>query len=190
MQLGRGGWLILLLFAAVASSVVFMLAPDRLAPPDTNIRTEQGYYVKQARLTGTGTDGQILYSIDTRTARQNLDDGTISLEDVAVNYSPAAQIPWDLRATRGQIPQDSNIIQLSGDVLVTSTGTDAANRRQAPLTIQTDYLELDPDTYIATTKRLVAIYRSRDTLHARGMRVYLKQDRLQLDSEVRGNFLP
>jgi LPS export ABC transporter protein LptC len=56
--------------------------------------------------------------------------------------------------------------------------------------IRTDYLELDPDTYIATTNRHVVIQRARDTLHARGMRVYLKQDRLQLDSEVRGYFLP
>ena len=59
-----------------------------------------------------------------------------------------------------------------------------------PLTIRTDYLELDPDTYIATTNRRVVMERSRDTLHARGMRVYLKQDRLQLDAEVRGIFLP
>lgn len=190
MRIGRGSWLIILALAAVGSSVVFMLTPDRQSPPDKRIRTEQGYYVKEGRLTGTGADGRILYSITTRVARQNLADGTIAMQEVAVNYMPAAGIPWDMHATRGQIPQDSNIIQLSGDVLVTSTAATAANRRQAPLTIRTDYLELDPDTYIATTDRHVAIQRSRDTLYGRGMRVYLKQDRLQLESEVRGNFLP
>lgn len=189
MRPGRGSWLIILLLAAIASSVVFMLSPDRQSPPETKIRSEQGYYIKEGRLTGTGTDGQILYSITARVARQNLDDGAIAMQEVAVNYAPTAGIPWDMRATRGQIPEDSNIIQLSGDVLVTSAAV-AANHRQVPLTIRTDYLELDPDTYIATTNRRVVIERSRDTLHARGMRVYLKQDRLQLDSEVRGNFLP
>ena len=39
-------------------------------------------------------------------------------------------------------------------------------------------------------ERMVAVERSRDTLLARGMRVYLKQDRLQFQSEVRGRFLP
>jgi LPS export ABC transporter protein LptC len=190
MRPGRGSWLITLMLAAVASSVIFMLTPDRQPPPDKKIRTEQGYYVRDARLTGTGADGQILYSVSTKAARQNLDDGTISMQEVAVNYAPAAAIPWDMRATRGQIPRDSNIIQLSGDVLVTSTVAAAADHRQAPLMIRTDYLELDPDTYIATTNRHVVIQRARDTLHARGMRVYLKQDRLQLDSEVRGYFLP
>lgn len=190
MRPGRGSWLIILLIAAIASSVIFMLAPDRQPLPQTKLRSEQGYYVRDGTLTGTGADGRILYRITTRTARQNLDDGTISMQQVAVSYAPAAEIPWDMRATRGQILPDSNIIQLSGDVLVTSMAAATANRGQAPLTIRTDYLELDPDTYIATTNRRVAIKRSRDTLNARGMRVYLKQDRLQLDSEVRGNFLP
>jgi LPS export ABC transporter protein LptC len=189
MRPGRGSWLIILLIAAISSSVIFMLAPARQPPSQTNLRTEQGYYVREGTLTGTGADGRILYRITTQAARQNLDDGTISMQEVAVRYAPAADIPWDLRATRGQIPRDSNIIKLSGDVLITSMVA-AANHGQVPLTIRTDYLELDPDTYIATTNRHVAIERSRDTLQARGMRVYLKQDRLQLDSEVRGNFLP
>jgi LPS export ABC transporter protein LptC len=190
MRVGRGSWLIILLIAAIASSVIFMLAPDRQPPPDTSVRTEQGYYIREGTLTGTGADGRILYRITTRAARQNLDDGVVSMQEVAVNYAPAAEIPWDMRATRGQIPQDSNIIQLSGDVLVTSRAEATANHGQAPLTIRTDYLELDPDTYVATTDRHVAMERLRDTLHARGMRVYLKQDRLQLQSEVRGTFLP
>ncbi|MCL4780080.1 MAG: LPS export ABC transporter periplasmic protein LptC [Gammaproteobacteria bacterium] len=190
MRPGRGSWLIILLLAAIASSVIVMLTPDRQAPARTENRAEQGYYVREGTLTGTGPDGRMLYHITTKAARQNLDDGTIALEEVAVHYMPAARIPWDMRASSGQIPRDSNIIQLSGDVLVTSTASATANDRQVPLTIRTDYLELDPDTYIATTNRHVAIERSRDTLHARGMRVYLKQDRLQLESEVRGNFLP
>lgn len=190
MRPGRGSWLIILLLAAIASSVFVMLTPDRPAPASTETRAEQGYYVREGTLTGTGPDGRMLYRITTQAARQNLDDGTISMEEVAVRYMPAARIPWDMRASNGQIPRDSNIIQLSGDVLVTSTASAAADDRQVPLTIRTDYLELDPDTYIATTDRQVAIERSRDTLHARGMRVYLKQDRLQLEAEVRGNFLP
>ena len=190
MRPGRGSWLTILLIAAIASSVIFMLAPGRQPLPQTKLRSEQGYYVRDSTLTGTGADGRILYRITTRAARQNLDDGTISMQDVALSYAPAAQIPWDMRATRGQILPDSNIIQLSGDVLVTSMATAATNRGQSPLTIRTDYLELDPDTYIATTNRRVVMERSRDTLHARGMRVYLKQDRLQLDAEVRGIFLP
>jgi hypothetical protein len=91
MRPGRGSWLIILLIAAIASSVIFMLAPARQPPAQTRLRTEQGYYVREGTLTGTGADGRILYRITTQAARQNLDDGTISMQEVAVNYAPAAK---------------------------------------------------------------------------------------------------
>ena len=54
--------------------------------------------MKDARLTGTGPDGQILYRVTTTAAEQSLADGTITMQDVAVDYEPAAQVPWKLRA--------------------------------------------------------------------------------------------
>ena len=86
MRPGRGSWLIILLIAAIASSLIFMLAPARQPPAQTRLRTEQGYYVREGTLTGTGADGRILYRITTQAARQNLDDGTISMQEVAVNF--------------------------------------------------------------------------------------------------------
>ncbi len=157
-----------------------------------------GYYVKDARLTGTGPDGQVLYRVGTAAAEQLLADGTITMRDVTVDYEPSAQVPWKLRANEGQIPPDRNIIELLGDVVATTAATaantadDAADgrARTAPLVIRTDYLELDPEAYVASTESFVAVERDRDTLNARGMRVYLKQDRLQFNADVRGRFLP
>lgn len=144
-----------------------------------------GYYVKDARLTGTGPDGRITYQLRAASAEQNLGDGAVTLHDVALAYVPAAEVPWQLRAERGQIPPDRNIILLSGGV-VAATRTSAA----PPTLIRTEHLELDPDAFVASTPAVVAVERPRSTLHARGMRVYLKQDRLQLLTDVRGTFSP
>jgi LPS export ABC transporter protein LptC len=57
-----------------------------------------------------------------------------------------------------------------------------------PLSIRTDYLELDPEAYVARTDRGVLVERARDTLRARGMRAYLKEDRLELETDVQGTF--
>jgi LPS export ABC transporter protein LptC len=157
-----------------------------------------GYYVKDARLTGTGTDGKVLYRVGTTAAEQLLADGTITMRDVTVDYEPAAEVPWKLRANQGQIPPDRNIIELAGDVVATTASTAAEPAKAtaegrtsgAPLVIRTDYLELDPEAYVASTESFVAVERNRDTLNAKGMRVYLKQDRLQFNAEVRGRFLP
>jgi lipopolysaccharide export system protein LptC len=188
----------LLLGAALLTGFFALRSPSTDDPTPGQARLGLGYYVKGARLLGTGADGQILYQVTTTAAEQQLADGTITMRDVNVDYVPAAQVPWRLHADRGQIPPDRNIIELMGNVVATTEATafgpavaGAPGRSHAaPLLIRTDYLELDPEAYIARTERLVAVERSRDTLRARGMRVYLKQDRLQFNAEVRGRFLP
>jgi len=186
----------LLIGAALLTSVLVFLgqSPD-VAPPVTP-RLGLGYYVKDARLTGTGPDGGILYRVTAAAAEQTLVDGTITMREVTVDYEPAGEVPWRLSANHGQIPPDRNIIELEGNVvaatapIVNPAAPPKSRTSTAPLLIRTDYLELDPEAYIARTERMVAVERSRDTLLARGMRVYLKQDRLQFQSEVRGRFLP
>lgn len=192
----------LLLGAALLTGFLVFRSPSTDDATPAAAHLGFGYYVKDARLTGTGPDGQILYRVTTTAAEQVLADGTITMRNVTVDYEPAAQVPWKLRADRGQIPPDRNIIELLGNVVATTEATavspavsqaDAAAKGRtstAPLLIRTDYLELDPEAYIARTERFVAVERDRDTLRARGMRVYLKQDRLQFNSEVRGRFLP
>ena len=188
----------LLLGGALLTSFILFRNPSTDDATPAGPRLGFGYYVKEAKLTGTGPDGQILYRVTTTAAEQGLADGTITMRDVTVDYEPTAQVPWKLRADRGRIPPDRNIIELVGDVVATTEATavspaDAAAKGRAstaPLLIRTDYLELDPEAYIARTERFVAVERDRDTLLARGMRVYLKQDRLQFNAEVRGRFLP
>jgi LPS export ABC transporter protein LptC len=195
MELQRPGRFALLVAGALATSWLVFNSPSTEVEESSGPRLGLGYYVRDARLTGSGPDGRILYRVSAAAAEQLLADGTITMQDVAVDYEPAAQVPWKLRADRGQIPPDRNIIELTGDVTamtaVSPATTGGGDRSSAaPLLIRTDYLELDPEAYIARTERPVAVERDRDTLRARGMRVYLKQDRLQFNSEVHGRFLP
>lgn len=195
MELQHPGRFAALAVAALATTWLVFRNPAPKVETAAGPRLGLGYYVRDARLTGSGPDGRILYRVSAVAAEQLLVDGTITLREVAVDYEPAAQVPWKLRADRGQIPPDRNIIELTGEVTATTAvspaATGARNRSSAaPLLIRTDYLELDPEAYIARTERMVAVERDRDTLQARGMRVYLKQDRLQFNAEVRGRFLP
>lgn len=177
--------LALLVAGALITSVLYLQSQPGEPEAPVIPRLGIGYYVRSAVLSGTGPDGRILYRVTTAAAEQNLADGSIAMREVAVNYSPPGDLPWALTAERGHIPPDRNIIELSGDVVINAVAPDSP-----PLSIRTDYLELDPDAYIARTNSGVAVERSRNTLRARGMRVYLKQDRLQLETEVQGQFLP
>ena len=91
----------------------------------------------------------------------------------------------DLQADKGQILPDRNIIQLSGDVIAETRG-----ETQAPVRIRTDFLKLNTDTYIADTDREVTIDYTNNQIFATGLRAFLKEERLQLVSNVNGTFIP
>lgn len=186
----RHPWQLALLVTAALFTGYLMIRGRSAAPPaPAPASLGPGYYVKQARLTGTGADGRILYEVTMPEARQAVIGGVVTMQDVNVNYQPPAEVPWQLHADRGQMPPDRNIITLDGDVVATSVPV-AGSRSAGPLVIHTDHLELDPETYVASTDHEVVVERDRDTLHARGMRVQLKQDRLQFNADVRARFLP
>jgi lipopolysaccharide export system protein LptC len=158
-------------------------APEQLAKPGRSLGT--GYYLKEAELVGTGDDGEVLYRIRTRELQQDPADGSATLADVALVYAPRAAVPWEVTADAGSMPPDSVILRLSGKVLAV-TREDSGE----PAAILTDYLEIDPKTFVAYTDRPVAIEVAGDHIFATGMRVYLKEDRLQLMADVTGTFTP
>lgn len=176
--------LIALTLGAVASGVLLFLADEKAGPVSEAPRLGIGYYVNDATLTGTDDDGHILYRVTAATVQQTPADGSVSLQTVAVNYDPAAQVPWTLRADTGRIPPGGKMIELSGNVVAATREADSP-----AATIRTDYLEFDPGTDVATTDRKVVIEYAGSTVHATGLRAMLRQDRLELLSDVTGQYV-
>ncbi|MCC5794916.1 MAG: LPS export ABC transporter periplasmic protein LptC [Chromatiales bacterium] len=174
-----------LLLAAALGSLLLLPRGDEPAPPAPLSRTGIGFYMDQAELSTTGEDGRVLYRLSAEQARQQLADGSIELDQVELRYGTQLEVPWQVRATTGSIPANDRIIRLSGDVVAIAGGAG-----ELPMTIRTNYLELDPEAYIATTTHAVSIERPGGVLSARGMRLYLREDRLELLSDIRGDFAP
>lgn len=185
MNTSRWPTLILLLIAAVASGMLVLKNEkddsDRAPKPELGI----GYYMKQAELIRIDENGRVLYRVLTNEATQTTRNGIIELDLVEVSYDPLTEVPWDLRANKGQILPDRNIIQLTGDVVAKTRG-----EIQAPVRIRTDFLELDTDSYIADTDREVTIDYTNNKIFATGLRAFLKEERLQLVANVNGLFIP
>jgi len=145
----------------------------------------RGYYLKSARILGTGTDGKLLYEIQARQAEQHGDD-SINFTDVLINYSPASEVPWIVSADTAEIDQGSQRVRLSGHVRAVSNEGFSGNDTE----IRTQYLELDPERYVAETEQRVQIRIGARSLTATGMLASLKENRLQLMSNVNGKFVP
>jgi len=145
----------------------------------------RGYYLKSARILGTGIDGKLLYEIQAKSAEQRGDD-EIAFTDVLINYSPASDVPWVVNADSALINQGEPLVRLRGHVRAVSSEGFSGNDTE----IRTEYLVLNPENYVAETEERVQIRIGARSLTATGMLASLKENELQLKSNVNGKFVP
>ena len=152
------------------------------APTET---PHHGYYLKSARILGTGGDGSPLYEIRAERAEQQADD-RIAFTGVHVRYSPDSDIPWTVDADTAMIYPNEERVLLRGHVRAFSSQGLSGNDTE----IRTQYLELDPANYVAETDARVQIRIGARSLTATGMAASLRDNRLELKSNVSGKFVP
>ena len=157
-------------------------AQDTAAPVDVS---QRGYYLKSARILGTGEDGSPLYEIRAERAEQR-DADRIDFTNVLINYSPTSEVPWSVNADTATIERQRNRVLLRGHVRAVSREGFSGNDTE----IRTQYLELDPEAYLAETDERVQIRIGARSLTATGMLASLKDNTLELKSNVSGKFVP
>lgn len=178
--------MVALLTLAMLSGLLAMRAEQAqtaATPPSPPVGV--GYYLRDARLSGTGDDGKLRYRVSATSVNEVLADGSVSLEAVTLDYGHGAELPWNVRAATGRIPPGGKIIELTGNVVAATRDGD-----HPQATIRTEYLQFDPDTNIAATDKEVMIDYAGSTVHAIGMRALLREDRLELLSAVTGRYAP
>lgn len=145
----------------------------------------RGYYLKDARILGTGEDGSLLYEIEAQYAEQ-MEDERIEFTAVRVRYSPESNVPWTVNADAATVAEGSPQITLRGNVYALSVATADAEKTE----ILTQYLELDPGHFVAQTNARVEIRFGARSLTATGMLASFIDDKIELKSNVRGKFVP
>ncbi len=149
-----------------------------------------GYYLKNARIMGTGADGKHLYEIEAQRAEQQ-EDERIEFSNVRIRYSPASEVPWIVNADNASLKSDNPMITLRGHVKISNAGNSSNGVSNSGETeIRTQYLELNPERYIAETDKRVQIRFGSRSVTATGMLASLEDDRIELKANVRGKIVP
>ncbi len=144
-----------------------------------------GYYLKGARILGTGPDGALLYEIRAVRAEQ-LPDDRIEFADVRIRYSPRTEVPWTIDSDTAILLPDEQRVLLEGNVT-------AVNERDVPADvteIRSPYIELEPENFIARTDARVEIRIGTQSITGTGMLASLDENRVELRSNVSGRFVP
>lgn len=144
-----------------------------------------GYYLKSARILGTGGDGRLLYEIEADYAEQQ-DGEDIAFQNVQIRYSDGEEVPWVLNADEATISQIRDRVILKGHVRAVNSKGFGGKETE----IRTQYLEFEPHAYRAETESRVQIRIGPRSLTATGMLALLQDNRLELKSNVSGKFVP
>lgn len=147
---------------------------------------EQGYYLKDARLTELGADGRPRVVVRARSIEQQLADQSVHLAQLELDYTTQKQGEWHVTADRGRMPSDRGSLQLAGNVLVVG----AIEKSEGKASIRTDELAYDMRTNVVQTAAPVTVDFGTHQLRGRGMRAGLNQGTLRLESNVNGQFNP
>ena len=170
---------------ALASWYVSQSSNDEeIATPSLD-GAHRGYYLKAARILGTGPDGSLLYELRAREAEQ-LDQDRIAFTDVHIDYSPQSDVPWSVDADLATIHADEQVVLLEGHVRAISSEGFSGNDTE----IRTEFLEIHPEEFLAETDERVQIRIGERSLTATGMLASLQDNRVTLKSNVRGKFAP
>ena len=155
-------------------------------PGELRDNTPLGYYLADAEIISADEDGHLLYKISAGRAEERPHDSSLYLSDVRVEYRPVEQAPWFLSAESGEAPTDESYIDLRGAVELVNEPGQAGPRTL----IQTQQLRFEPEGFIASSADPVKLFIGDGYLDAVGIRVYLRDDRLELESSVHGQFDP
>ncbi len=103
-----------------------------------------------------------------------------------VRYSPDVDVPWIVYADEATLREGNPRIELRGHVRATGASDGGSQDTE----IRTQYLELDPERFIAETDERVQIRIGARSLTATGMLASLNDNRVELKSNVRGKIVP
>lgn len=178
---------VLSLLTAAALYSWYLARTDRDGDTDRpQVESEHfGYYLSSARILGTGADGSLLYEIEAVRAEQR-SDNRIEFSDVRINYSPESDVPWTIFADTATIFPNEQRVLLAGHVRAVSDQGFSGDETE----IRTPLLEFDPQAYVAETDARVQIRIGSRSLTATGMLASLNENRLELQSNVSGRFIP
>ena len=177
--------ILFLLVLAAGSSFMYFFSSKPNDDLETFNLTRVEYIVKDAKLYGSNKEGEFLYKIVAKKAQANNTDRQIYLDQVFLDYDGDQNVDWRITSNKGQLLSNSNVLALSGNVIVQSLSNE-----NNMTTISTNYLEINPNTYTIATNRDVLIESYNNKIEAKGLTAQLKDNRLNFNSNINASIQP
>ena len=100
-----------------------------------------------------------------------------------IKYISKPAIDWQIQSDTGQIISQTNVLALSGNVVIENKSSDN------PSIIVTNYLEINPNTLTIATNRDVLITINNNKIQAKGFNAQLRENKLNFSSNMTSNIV-
>ncbi len=176
---------VILLAALAFSRQFFDRSPDSDEPEQSVARAVAGYYLTDAILEQSDSQGKPLYRLRAGRIEQFPNSNLVRLSMVQVSSPGNGQNQgWNLSANEGEIMGDGGKIVLRHNVQAREKGVNAMRL------IRTSELVFDPVNSTASTDADVIVELDGYRLTATGMTADLKANTVELQSAVNAHFEP
>ena len=144
------------------------------------------YTMENFTITTMGTQGRPKHRLQAAFLAHYPDNNSSEFTSPHITIFSVGKAPWDIYGKRGWMSGSRELILLKGDVVIENAQAPPRDR----LRLVTKNLRVLTNEHYAETAQPVTITGQTVVTHATGMRVYLKDGRLQLLSKVRGIYAP
>lgn len=151
-------------------------------PPPTH---EPDYYFTDATVTTLNKQGKRAAIMTAPRIIHHPDDDSSEVFSPRIEYFAAGNPPWHVQADHGLMPSGGQLVKLDGHVEMRRAGLHG----DPPLVIHTDRLDVNLDTNIGSTSDPVDIVQGPSYMTGIGMLAYFKENRMVLESKVRGHYV-
>ena len=164
--------LIFLLFL-VAGSFIAYLSTNQIGIEKSLESNQRIYSVKNAEFFGSDQKGSLTYKVFSKNARSENTNDQIILDQVDLLYYSDDLNSWKITSDKGEMYDGSNIIVLSGNVVIRNNST------SRPSIIETEYLEINPNKMTIATNKQVKITLNNNTIEAFGINATLEENQIK-----------
>ena len=168
----------------VAALGYWNLNPESLLEqkPQASADNAVDFYVINAKSVEYQADGSLHYEMTSDKVEhlKESDKSLVTKPDLLL-YRTTSQLPWHIQSERGEVAPGGSEVELIDNVRIART--DEKNR---PTIITSSRMTVFPDKEFAQTQQAVRIEAANGVTTANGMKAYLKDSRVLLLSNVRG----
>ena len=164
---------LIFLFFLVAGSFFAFLSTDQIKIENSLESNEKIYSIKNAEFFGSDQKGSLTYKVFSKNARSENTNDRIILDQVDLLYYTDDLNSWKITSDKGEMFDGSNIIVLSGNVVIRNNST------SRPSIIETEYLEINPNKMTIATNKQVKITLNNNTIEAFGINATLDENQIK-----------